>query len=207
MATRVGKYKISKRESALNLTDGGTVTGNLSVTGTTTVAGKVKLNGNTGLEAGSGFGDAALYKSWSQDLGGVTKTTLLIDLTGIRSTAANDIIGDDGEANATIGQYTTAVMGTLFAVEMSCIETPAGGDPDINLAFADEATLAEDSALSAGTSNGTLLNNGDLAAEKEYFAIAGFPAVNQYFYLVAGAATDGDYSAGVIKIEFYGTTS
>ena len=30
MATRVGKYKISKRESALNLTDGGTVTGNIS---------------------------------------------------------------------------------------------------------------------------------------------------------------------------------
>ena len=33
MATRVGKYKITKRESALNLTDGGTVTGNLTLTG------------------------------------------------------------------------------------------------------------------------------------------------------------------------------
>ena len=32
-------------------------------------------------------------------------------------------------------------------------------------------------------------------------------AVNQYFYLVAGATTDGDYTAGVIKIEFYGTTA
>ena len=31
MATRVGKYKISKRESALNLTDGGDVTGKISV--------------------------------------------------------------------------------------------------------------------------------------------------------------------------------
>ena len=30
MATRVGKYKISKRESALNLTDGGDVTGKIS---------------------------------------------------------------------------------------------------------------------------------------------------------------------------------
>ena len=73
--------------------------------------------------------------------------------------------------------------------------------------FADEATLAEDSALSAGTNNGTLLNNGDLAAEKEYWAITGFPSANQYFYLVAGATTDGDYTAGVIKIEFYGTTA
>ena len=31
MAKRVGKYKITKRESALNLTDGGTVNGNLIV--------------------------------------------------------------------------------------------------------------------------------------------------------------------------------
>tara|TARA_E500000331_G_C16913831_1_gene564679 strand:- start:43 stop:630 length:588 start_codon:yes stop_codon:yes gene_type:complete len=193
MASRIGKYKVSKRESTISLVDGGTASS------------KVKLNGNTGLVAGSGFSDAALFKSWTQDLGGISKTTVLIDLTGIRSTAANDIIGNDGAASANIGQYTTAVMGTLFAVEMSCIEAPGGGDPDINLAFADEATLAEDSALSAGTNNGTVLNNGDLAAEKEYWAITGFPAANQYLYLVAGATTDGDYNAGVIKIEFYGT--
>ena len=166
----------------------------------------LKLKGNTGLSAGTGFSDAALYKSWTEHHGGITKTTVLIDLTGIRSTAANDIIGNDGAANAHIGQYTTAVMGTLFAVRMSCIEAPAGGDPDINLAFADEATLAEDAALSTGTNNGTTLNNGDLSAGFEGWAVAGFAAVNQYWYLVAGAATDADYTAGVIKIEFYGTT-
>jgi len=33
MAKRVGKYKMTKRESALNLTDGGTVSGDLTVTG------------------------------------------------------------------------------------------------------------------------------------------------------------------------------
>ena len=33
MGKRVGKYKISARESTLNLTDGGTVSGNLTVTG------------------------------------------------------------------------------------------------------------------------------------------------------------------------------
>ena len=43
MAKRVGKYKITKRESALNLTDGGTVDGNLTTAvglalGTQTVA-------------------------------------------------------------------------------------------------------------------------------------------------------------------------
>tara|TARA_R110000737_G_scaffold340096_2_gene362635 strand:- start:977 stop:1639 length:663 start_codon:yes stop_codon:yes gene_type:complete len=39
MAKRIGKYKITERESALNLSDGGTVQGNLSVSGTTNVTG------------------------------------------------------------------------------------------------------------------------------------------------------------------------
>ena len=39
MAQRIGKYKVSKRESALSLADGGTVAGNLDVTGTVTLSG------------------------------------------------------------------------------------------------------------------------------------------------------------------------
>ena len=167
---------------------------------------KPNFTGNTGLSEGSGFSDAALFKSWTEQNGTVTKTTVLIDLTGIHSSAQDDVIGNEGEANANIGQYTTATMGTLFAVHMSCIETPTGGDPDINLAFADEATLAEDAALASGTNSGTLLDNGDLAAEKEYWAVTGFPSADQYWYLVSGQATNADYTAGVIKIEFYGTT-
>jgi len=198
MAINYGQQKHAKAASKISYDEG---------TDTIDVSARMNMSSDTGLSAGTGFGDAALYKSWTERHGGVTKTTVLIDLTGIRSTAANDVIGDDGEANATIGQYTTDVMGTLFAVHMSCIEVPAGGDPDINLAFADEATLAEDAALSSGTNSGTILNNGDLAAEKEYWAVTGFPSVDQYFYLVAGAATDADYTSGVIKIEFYGTTS
>jgi len=46
MAKRVGKYKISKRESALNLTDGGSVDGNLQVTGTAKVDSTVTLDTN-----------------------------------------------------------------------------------------------------------------------------------------------------------------
>ena len=182
-------------DGSLNLNDGGTVTGT------------TKLKGNTGLTAGDGFDDATLYKSWISNEGLVTTTNILIDLTGIRSTAADNIIGNDGEDNAHIGQYTIAKMGTLFAVHISCIEAPAGGDPDINLAFANEGTLAENSALSAGGADGTLLNNGDLAAEKEYWAVTGFPANNQYFYLVAGDDTDADYTAGVIHIRLYGATA
>ena len=44
MAKRVGKYKITKRESALNLTDGGTVDGALTVTGATSLSCTVTLS-------------------------------------------------------------------------------------------------------------------------------------------------------------------
>tara|TARA_R110001592_G_C12850737_1_gene721830 strand:- start:49 stop:699 length:651 start_codon:yes stop_codon:yes gene_type:complete len=45
MAKRVGKYKITKRESALNLSDGGAVAGNLEVTGTSTLTGATTATG------------------------------------------------------------------------------------------------------------------------------------------------------------------
>ena len=166
---------------------------------------QLKFIGNTGLSAGSGFSDAATYKSWVEVLGTMIKTSIYIDLTGIRSTAADDIIGNDGAANAHIGQYTTALMGTMNGATITCLEAPTGGDPDINLAFADEATLAEDSALSAGTNDGTIINSGDHTVGGVVAAgNASLPAADQYLYLVAGATTDADYTAGVLLIEFYG---
>ena len=36
MAQRIGKYKVSKKESALSLADGGTINGALSIIGTPT---------------------------------------------------------------------------------------------------------------------------------------------------------------------------
>ena len=161
-----------------------------------------------GLTPGSGItAGAAYYNSWVEKNGNVIKTSILIDLTGLASSdAANDIIGDDGGvANSHIGQYTTAKMGTLFAVVMEAKELPAGGDPDINLVFADEATLAENAALSSGTNTGTLINSGDLVAGTPVYAHAGFPAANQYFYLSNGSATDAAYTGGSLLIEFYGT--
>jgi len=170
-----------------------------------TVGGLTKLTGMTGLTAGSGFSDAALYKSWKEIDGAITKTSILIDLTGIRSTAGDDIIGNDGAASANIGQYRVKSCGTIFAATLQCFEVPAGGDPDINLAAADEADLAEDSALSSGTNPVTIMNNGDLSAGFSGFSTA-LPADNQYLYLVAGDGTDADYTTGVILITLYGVT-
>ena len=49
MATRVGKYKVSKKESALSIVDGGTVTGDVTFdsNSTTTLAGTTTLSNAT----------------------------------------------------------------------------------------------------------------------------------------------------------------
>ena len=171
---------------------------------------KVNLALNTGLTPGSGISGSAntVYKSWCEEFGGITKTCVLMDLTDLAcGDGANDIIGDDGGvANSHIGQYDENIMGTLFMVKLDVLEAPTGGDPDINLCFADEATLAENAALSSGTNTGTTLNNGDLAAGAVHYAHSGFAAKNQYWYLSNGTATENAYTAGAILITFYGTT-
>jgi hypothetical protein len=196
MAKRIGKYKVTKRESAVSLVDGGAATG------------LVKLDGNSGLSAGTGItsGTGTIYKSWVNHIGNaIIETNILMDLTGLASTAANDIIGKADTANSHIGQVTAAVTGTIFGATIKCFETPAGGDPDINLAFADESTLAENAALSSGTNNGTIIDSGDLAAGSVTAGGASVPAANQFLYLVSGAATNADYTAGKILIQLYGT--
>ena len=45
MANRVGKYKLSKKESALSLADGGTVAGNMIITGLQTPGSDPEVDG------------------------------------------------------------------------------------------------------------------------------------------------------------------
>ena len=45
MATRVGKYKLSKRDSALSLADGGTISGDLNIVGNITgISGNINVS-------------------------------------------------------------------------------------------------------------------------------------------------------------------
>ena len=131
----------------------------------------------------------------------LVKTTLMIDLTGLASSGADDIIGKAGTGVAYIGRVTTADTGVVFGVTMECFETPAGGDPDIDLYSATEATGVEDSAIGALTET-IIINSGDLAVGSR--VAGGTIVADQYLYLVSGAATNAVYTAGRIIITIHG---
>ena len=131
-------------------------------------------------------------------------TRIFMDITGLNcgGTAA-DIIGVNSTANCHIGQYTTAVMGTLYAGAITCLEAPTTGDPDIDVYSADEATGTEDAAISGLTNSTQLVNTGDLTLPSTDTFTA-MPAADQYLYLVCGTATAGTYDAGQILLELWG---
>ena len=166
--------------------------------------GVLTTQAGTGITAGSG----TVYYSFIQKNGPVIHTSIYVDLTGLNSggTAA-DIIGVAAAANCHIGQYTTADCGTIFAGKMTCLELPAGGDPNIDLYSADEATGVEDTAVTSLTNDAALIASSGVWIATGALTVqscSAVPAANQYIYLVAGAATDATYTAGKFLIEFFG---
>mgnify|MGYP007072305837 FL=1 len=131
----------------------------------------------------------------------LVKTTIMIDLTGLASSGANDIIGKAGSGVAYIGRVTTANTGVVFGVTMECFETPAGGDPDIDLYSATEATGVEDSAIGDLTET-IIINGGDASVGTR--TAGGTIVADQYLYLVSGAATNANYTAGRLVITILG---
>jgi len=156
-------------------------------------------------EAGTGItgGTGTIYRSAVQRMGGIITTRILIDLTGLRSTASGDIIGVNGTSNVChIGQITAARNGTILTGSMECFEAPAGGDPDINVHSATESTGVEDGAISSLTET-LLVNAGDATlGSKVYFSAV--PAADEFLYLTLGDTTDADYTAGKLFIELMG---
>jgi len=164
--------------------------------GTTAVT---TLTAGTGITAGTG----TVYKADVQKLGNIFHTRILIDLTGLASSGSGDIIGKAATANSHIGQITAAINGTVLSGKITCMEAPAGGDPDINLWYADEATGTEDAAITGLTNQVQMCDSGDLALGS-MISIPTPPAADKYLYMVTGAATDANYTAGKILIEFFG---
>jgi len=173
---------------------------------TLTVAGNAlileDMTPGTGISTGTG----TICEHRVSKIGGLIKTEILIDLTGLNSGGtAGDIIGKDGgTANCHIGQITAAVNGTIIAGRVTCFETPAGGDPDVDIwGSVDEATGAQDAAISSLTGEGQLINHGDWTAE-DVDHLSALPDADGYLYLACGAATDADYTAGILLIEMWG---
>ena len=188
--------------SVARATGTGTETTQMSISS----AGFASLDANKlATEAGTGItgGTGTIYRSSVIREGGIIKTSILIDLTGLRSTASGDIIGVDGTSNVChIGQITAARNGTILAGRMTCFETPAGGDPDINVHSATEGTGVEDGAISDLTET-LLVNSGDLSTGTVVI-FTGVPAADEFLYLTLGATTDADYTAGKLLIELFG---
>ena len=183
-----------------------TSTGAITTLSSINSSGITSFDANTmPVEAGTGItgGTGTIYRSSVQRVGGIITTRILIDLTGLRSTASGDIIGVNGTSNVChIGQITAARNGTILTGSMECFEAPAGGDPDINVHSATEGTGVEDGAIGDLTET-LLVNAGDATlGSKVYFTAV--PAADSFLYLTTGDATDADYTAGKLFIELMG---
>ena len=188
--------------SIATATGTGTETTQMSISS----AGFASLDANKlATEAGTGItgGTGTIYRSSVIRDGGIIKTSILIDLTGLRSTANGDIIGVDGTSNVChIGQITAARNGTILAGRMTCFEAPTGGDPDINVHSATEGTGVEDGASSSLTE--TLLVNAGDATLGSVVIFTAVPAADEFLYLTLGDTTNADYTAGKLLIELFG---
>ena len=205
-----GFKQITKNATTGAITDNTTIdsSGNISGGGTLSVTGRSTLTGNTiATTAGTGIttGTGTVYEAGVIKIGEVFHTTILIDLTGLASSGSGDIIGKAATANSHIGQITAAVNGTVLGGKLTCLEAPAGGDPDINLWYADEATGTEDAAVTGLTNQVQICDSGDLALNSVVSLAT--VAADKYLYMATGAATNADYTAGKLLIEFWGYTA
>lgn len=159
------------------------------------------------LTKGSGVSAMETYLAGIERIGGIVKTEVVIDLTGlVASTTDLDIIGNTGgAANAHIGQITAALNGSIVAGRITCLEVPAGGPDDVDFYSATVGTGAQDGGIAALTET-ALVTSGGAWASGTVKGMTGLPPANDYLYLVNGeAGVPGTYTAGKFLIEFWGT--
>ena len=184
---------------------------------TNAVASKAAVIDSTGIlaltnqkmstEAGAGItgGTGTVYKSSVEKVGGIIRTTIMVDLTGLGSSTTDlDIIGQ-GASVAHLGQLTAARNGTIFSGRVTCLELPVAGVTDIDLYWATEGTGVFDGGIAALTETALITAGGawTLALVKAIADPVGI--ANGYLYLTCGAAgVPGTYTAGKFLIELQG---
>jgi len=159
-------------------------------------------NGTPG--AGISGGSGTVCKSSVIQIGGIIRTSFLIDLTGLSSSTTDlDIIGT-GSSAAYLGQITAAKNGTILTGRVTCLEAPVGGVTDIDLYSATEATGVFDGGVAA-LAETALVTSGGAWSIGTFKAFTGIPAAGEYLYLTGGAGgTAAAYTAGKFLIELEG---
>jgi hypothetical protein len=147
-----------------------------------------------------GTGAALVTHRYSQY--GKIITEIKVDLQGLASVAtANDAIGLAAGGAAKIGQYVVATCGVVYQIELICLETPAGGDNDVNVVLAASGTIAYDGA--GGTTYG--VNGGDAVAGQVIQNLVQGLTDTYYLYLTAGTGdTAAAYTAGMFIVRLTG---
>ena len=170
------------------------------------------INGDipTGAEAvaaGAGTaGSGGFLETAVERIGALIRTTILLDLTGLASSAAGDIIGLAAGGAAYLTQITAARNGTIIAGYVQCLETPAGGEPAIDLFAATPATGEYDDAISGLAGQAALMDAGaDWTGILAPKSLTAMPAANAHLYAVASGGGDAAaYTGGKFAIVLYG---
>jgi hypothetical protein len=154
-------------------------------------------------EHGAGaIGTGAAPTTHRYTINGTIITEIKVDLQGLTSkNTANDVIGLATGGAAYIGRNVVATNGVIYKMELICLETPTGGDNDVNVVANASGTLEYDGA--GGTAYG--VDGGDAVAGQVVEDLVQGLTANHYFYLTAGTGdTAAAYTAGQFLIRMYG---
>jgi hypothetical protein len=156
--------------------------------------------------AGAGItgGAGTVYKHSLTYEGNLKVLRILVDITDLQSSTTDlDVIGQ-GASAAHLGRILAAEVGTVLAVQMTCLEAPATGVTDIDLYSATVGTAVFDDGIAALTET-AIITAGGAWTNGAVKGATTVPPPNDYLYLTCGAAgTVGTYSAGKFLIEVFG---
>jgi len=215
---RGGNRLVVKSGASLDVESGGDLDiesgGSLKIAGTAITSSAAELNQIDGavladMTPGTGIstGTGTICAGSVVQAGGLYKTMIFIDLTGLNSGGtAGDIIGKTSAANCHIGLISAAKNGTIKYGQITCLETPATGDDDIDLyGTVTEATGTQDTAIASLTAEAQLLDNGDwTAAVATPIALTALPGPGYLYMVNLTTAATATYTAGQFLIELWG---
>lgn len=179
-----------------------TTAGLTTATITTLNAETIAFAAETAEHGAGAIGTGAAPKTYRYTVNGEIITDIKVDLQGLASkNTANDVIGLAAGGVAKLGQYTVAIFGVVYRVELICLETPATGDNDVNVVLNASGTLEYDGAGGAGYG----VDGGDAVAGQVVEDLVQGLTDTHYIYLTAGTGdTAQAYTAGQFIIRFHG---